>query len=117
MQQCPPNMNQNKLIPPGSEKFTFLLTKTAEPYVALFISKHFLLYFQQVDIHALGSAINIAVKCACTLKRTGIATITKIDTPSQTIEDRVEPKIIISLRVTQRGLELLKEESEIRKQI
>ncbi|CAD8181071.1 unnamed protein product [Paramecium pentaurelia] len=103
-------MDQQKktLIDPKDK--TFQLRGSAKPRTSVFISKIFLKKFDEVDIHALGDAISGAVRCAETLQRQGLATIQKIETLTQTLENGKKQKIIVSLKVTQDGKKRINEE-------
>ncbi|CAD8128319.1 unnamed protein product [Paramecium sonneborni] len=103
-------MDQKKKNPIDPKDKVFQLRGSAKPRTSYFVSKIFLKKFDEVEIHALGDAISGAVRCAETLQRQGLATIQKIETLTQQLENRQKVKIIVSLKVTPDGKRRINEE-------
>ena len=54
----------------------------------VFLSKIYLKHFQSIELHALGDAINVAVRTAESLNRKGLCSYDKVDTSTVELERR-----------------------------
>ena len=54
----------------------------------VFLSKIYLKHFQNIELHALGDAISVAVRTAESLNRKGLCTYDKVDTSTVELERR-----------------------------
>ena len=57
----------------------------------VFLSKIYLKHFKEIELHALGDAINIAVRTAESLKRKGLCAFLKVETRTVELERRPHP--------------------------
>ena len=58
----------------------------------VFLSKIYLKHFQGIELHALGDAINIAVRTAESLQRKRLCSYIKVDTLTVSLERRSPPE-------------------------
>ncbi|KAM3135824.1 hypothetical protein pb186bvf_012077 [Paramecium bursaria] len=102
------DQQQKKKIDP-TEK-TLQLRSRANARNMVFIAKIHLRKFDEVELQGLGDAISVAVRVAETLQRQGLATIERVQTFTQQIDQARKAKIIVALKVTPEGKKRIHEE-------
>lgn len=110
--------NNKKLINPTSNKIQ--ISAKRDPGFYVFLSKLFLMDFNEIELHALGDAITIGVKVGELLTRNGYTDIGRIETTTISENDKETPegedrprrgkkaKLIIRLTKSSRFPELIK---------